>query len=101
MQYLQPDGYTRLANIPVIAPMEGVKARLQVSTSPSEDRRLLPNLVRIVGELGWTQGLYRGRMHDCVCLWGGRDIIYVCHVYLCVHLCAGMYACALAEHDNS
>ena len=40
--------------------MEGVKARLQVSTTPDGDRRLLTNLLRIVRTLGLTRGLYRG-----------------------------------------
>jgi len=44
----------------LVAPMEGVKARLQVSTSANADRRLLPNIFRIVRTLGWTRGLYRG-----------------------------------------
>lgn len=78
---------TRPANAAVIAPMEGVKARLQVSTAPGGDRRLLPNLTRIVRTLGLTRGLYRGAINRCVCAYG-------C-VYACVNVCARL-ACVHA-----
>ena len=61
--------------------MEGVKARLQVSTTPDGDRRLLPNLLRIVRTLGLTRGLYRGissQIHApvalCIAFVSGRPI---------------------------
>jgi len=51
----------------LVAPMEGVKARLQVSTAKDADRRMLPNIGRIVRTLGVTQGLYRGWVPTALC----------------------------------
>ena len=51
----------------LVAPMEGVKARLQVSTDGNADRRMLPNIARIVRTLGVTGGLYRGWVPTALC----------------------------------
>ena len=50
-----------------VAPMEGVKARLQVSTEAGADRRMIPNILRIYRSLGITRGLYRGWVPTALC----------------------------------
>ena len=87
---------SRPANAAVIAPMEGVKARLQVSTAPGGDRRLLPNLARIVRTLGLTRGLYRGAINRCVCAYG---CVYAC-VNVCAHVACVLAMCRLSARRN-